>query len=197
MFQVLRFRAESSYAVINAALTLHPARTLALVFAAGVHPLIAESGQLATLFVRAHAIGKDVTIVGGDTELRASAVAAGFAAATTLDDWRRAKHSAAQPIASSGRHNRIDQPGLLVLESKQQDLNRSGGAWLAEPPHHIATLLDARAPQSRVTPPMHVFTDAELDARDAEAALQASERYEDEITSRIRATSELDASWAI
>jgi hypothetical protein len=197
MFQVLRFRAESSYAVINAALTLHPARTLALVFPAGVHPNISESGQLDALYMRTRAIGKDVTIVGGDIELRVSAVAAGFAAATTLDDWRRAKPPAAQPVAGRGRHNGSDHAGFLVLDPEPQDLNGSGGSWIAEPPLHIATLLDARELQSRVTPPMHVCTDAELDARDAEAVLQASERYEDEITSRIRATSDLDISYAI
>ncbi len=197
MFQVLRFRAESSYAVINAALTLHPAHILALVFPMSVHADISESGQLDALFMRARTIGKDVTIVGGDTELRALAVAAGFAAASTLDDWRREKHAGVQRLDSRGRHKGSDQANLLVLEPEPQDLNGCGGSWIAEPPLHIATLLDAREPQSRVTPPMHKFTDAELDARDAEAVLQASERYEDEITTRIRTTSELDVSWAI
>lgn len=193
MFQVLRFRAESSFAVINAALTLDPARVVALVFPAGVRPYISESGQLDALFVRSRAIGKDVTIVGGDTELRVMAVTAGFAAATTLDDWRRAKHN-------SGAHRKRfsdEQVNLQVLASDSQDLNSSGGSWIAEPPQHIATLLEARESQCRVTPPTRQLSEAEMDARDAEAILQASERYEDEITTRIRATSELDISWAI
>jgi hypothetical protein len=197
MFQVLRFRADSSFAVINAALTLHPAHTLAMVFPAGICPQIATSGQLNTLFARTQMLGKEVTIVGGDTELRVAAVAAGFAAAATVDDWKLGKRSNVQPAEARGRRDGSEQANLLVLEPELQDLNSSGGAWLAEPPLHIATLLDACEPQSRVTPPIHKLTDAELDARDAEAVLQASERYEDEITARIRATSELDVSWAI
>ena len=199
MFQVLRFHAESSYAVINAALTLHPAHSLAIVFPAGARPQIATSGQLSALFARTQALGKDVTIVGGDTELRVAAVAAGFAAATTIDDWKLGKRFAAQSVEARGRRDANEEAGLLMLEPEPErhDLNGSGGSWLAEPPLHIATLLETREQQSRITPPMHKFTDAELDARDAEAVLQASERYEDDITARIRATSELDISWAI
>ncbi len=197
MFQVLRFRAESSYALINAALTLHPARSLAVVFPVGARPQIAESGQLSALFARTRALGKEVTIVGGDTALRVAAVAAGFAVATTVEDWRLGKPSSAQPADKHAGREGDAQAGLLVLEAERQDLNGSGGSWLVEPPLHIATLLEPREQPSRVTPPMHVFTDGELDARDAEAVLQASERYEDDITARIRATSELDVSWAI
>lgn len=192
MFQVLRFRSDSSYAVINAALTLDPARVMALVFPAGVRPYITESGQLDALYVRARSIGKDITIVGGDAGLRVMAVAAGFAAAATLDDWRQAKRN-------SGVHRKrfSDEQAPLQMLTDQQDPNSSGGSWTAEPPQHIASLLEARESQCRVTPPTRQLTEAEMDVRDAEAILQASERYEEEVTARIRATSDLDISWAI
>jgi hypothetical protein len=195
MFQILHFRAESSYAIIYAALTLHPARTLALVFPAGMCPQVAASGQLEALAAHAESSGKHVTIIGGDTELRARAVAVGFAAATTIDDWRQGRRLATR---HAERRHEAEEMGLLVLDPEgRPDFDEPGASWIAEPPLHIATLLEAREQHTRVTPPMHTFAVAELDARDAEAVLLASERYEDEITSRIRATSELDVSWAI
>src|SRR5579862_7651986 len=90
MFEIVRLKADASVARAGAAVVLAPARHVALVFPAGAPVGIAHPAALDMLADRARAAHKRVTIIGGDAHLRACAVTAGLAAATTLEEWRGA-----------------------------------------------------------------------------------------------------------
>lgn len=201
MFDVLRFKADAPIARISAALARTPARRVALVFPLGMPVTIADVAVLATLAARAQSARKSVTIVGGDAHLRACAVTAGFAASTSLDEWRTAKDD--RPGGPS------NTPALALLDAASGGLALSAtstdesAAWEIDPPPYIARLLHAEghgdphgcaglvgvdsSGNLRVLPPPS-------DAAAYLAALRASERHEEDISDIIRETSGFDLS---
>jgi hypothetical protein len=198
MFDVLRFKAEAPVARISAALTRTPARQVALVFPLGVPVAIADLAALSTLSAQAQRARKAVTIVGGDALLRACAVTAGFAATTSVEEWRAAKD--ARATGSSGGH----APAFALLtpasggHTAGAACPEDNAAWELDPPAYIARLLhdvgheeprsfDDLAPADssgklRALPPPS-------DAAAYLAAIHASERHEEEISDAIRETS--------
>ncbi len=202
MFDVLRFKADVTAARINAALVLTPARRVALVFPEGQRVPIAQPATLQALAERARVAHKQIAIVGGDAYLRACAVTAGLAAATTLDEWRGARAGAATR-RRPGAHGAAPARLALVGGPAEADSAESTAAqdettdmlWEVEPPDYVVRLTPvqpgaagehvANAPASiwpRTAPPP---TDAETFA----AAEYASENREEEISDLILATS--------
>jgi hypothetical protein len=195
MFDVLRFKADTPVTRVSAALARTPARKVALVFPLGASVTIADAAALASLSARTAKSHKSVTIVGGDTHLRACAITAGFAAATTIEDWRAAGEDLASEI--SGAYT----PALTLLDGASAPCARAAhtpddnATWELDPPPYIARLL---APEAQVEG--HVFVAADSSGRlralpppsDAAAylaALRASERHEEDISDAIRETS--------
>jgi hypothetical protein len=84
--QVLSLRPEAPAAAIQSSLARVRARQVLLVFPLGRRPQLADAGALRTLAAYCEQARKRVTIIGGDETLRALAVAAGFAVATSLED---------------------------------------------------------------------------------------------------------------
>ncbi|HET8907557.1 MAG TPA: hypothetical protein VFN11_11395, partial [Ktedonobacterales bacterium] len=87
MDDIIWLKPKSSYATVSAALTLSGGCRVALVVPTGERTCLDDDGVLSALHRRCQLLGKRVVIIGGDARLRALAVAAGFEAATSLDDW--------------------------------------------------------------------------------------------------------------
>nr|MBF6591883.1 hypothetical protein [Ktedonobacterales bacterium] len=185
---------------VGAALVLTPARRVALVFPLGQHTRIADVGVLAGLVARAHTLRKQATIVGGDAYLRACAVAAGFAATTTLDEWQ-ASESDASSTAHHARRRKRDavMPALAIVEPENApsglgcDVVES--AWELDPPEYVARLVphDAegaiRQGAGVTTRPRLRALEPPSDVAAFESAQVASERHEEDISDTIRETS--------
>lgn len=86
MVRVLTVKPETPLAAVEAALARSRAPRIALSFPARQAARLADEQSLHALAATCDRLGKEVLIVGGDDTLRALAVAAGFAVATTLDD---------------------------------------------------------------------------------------------------------------
>jgi hypothetical protein len=84
--QVVALRPETSAPAIQSSLARVRARQVALVFPLGRRPQLAEANALRALADYCEQERKRVTLIGGDEALRALAVAAGFAVATSLED---------------------------------------------------------------------------------------------------------------
>lgn len=88
MFGVLRFAATATLADVVRGIHRTPAQRIALVFPLGAHVSLAEIGRMGVVDLLCQEQRKEATIVGGDAELRACAVACGLRAAVTVEDWR-------------------------------------------------------------------------------------------------------------
>jgi hypothetical protein len=85
MLYAIRVSPSTTIDSILAALRHSRDEEVAVVFPTGTSTTL--DGDLETLHERCRALGKYVVVIGGDELLRASAVAAGFAAATTVAEW--------------------------------------------------------------------------------------------------------------
>jgi len=213
MFRVLRFSAQATLAQVTQALRRAPARRLALVFPPGARPTLADEARLATLAEHCARIAKDVTIVGGDELLRASAVAAGLRAARTLEDWRAVLAAAVPEWGRAFGPKPRGQGGpLLALVPPPAADPAATVEWgdddefAVDPPEYVREILalhgresDARGPTdarpSRSYPAYRARASAlALDQDDEEAMRLRSERDEELLTAAIRRTSGLDAA---
>lgn len=113
MFGVLRFSATASLAQVVRAIQRTPTRRIALVFPLGAGVAVAEIGRMGVVELLCREQRKEATIVGGDAELRASAIACGLRAAMTVEDWR-AMHTARNTWLS-WRKTRPSAPTQLTL----------------------------------------------------------------------------------
>ncbi len=190
---LLRLHANTSATAIQEALACVRRRDIALIFPYGTPAALTSDvdvDALHTLHVYCETLGKDVVIIGGDEDLRAAAVAAGFASATSLDAWKGASGSRfPRPAASLSGGEEDAWPASLSLVSVEPDQE----ADLDELPEYVQQLLGGD--HGYTGPRDH---DAALEARiahitrpldDDDIAVIASESYEDGITSTIRGTS--------
>lgn len=216
MFRVLRFSPQATLTQVAHALRRTPARRLALVFPLGIHSALADVARMTALAEHCVQIGKDVTIVGGDELLRASAAASGLRAAMTLDDWRAALAAAEperrKPFAAptSGRRtpNRPQLALVLPPNPEPHPTASDSDDWDAEassvdPPAYVRDLLalhgrqvDARArAESRPLASYAGRTSSLAYAEDDDSPLRMrDERHEELLTATIRRTSGLDST---
>lgn len=193
MDDVVRLRPNSSYATLSAALTLSKGRRVALVFPVGERTCLRDTPSLDTLRTRCRQLGKEAVIIGGDAWLRAHAVAAGFEAATTLEDWGDTvpEHHAVRPRRTQDR-----APSLRLVAPQWADTiipndNSDGDTWVSEPPEYVVTLRKAFADHSPVIqrPLLSLsLTPVTPDECDDDS-LAASERFEEMVIGRILETS--------
>lgn len=192
MRQVLHIRAQASLFAIQATISHTRAKRLALVFPLGVHTaLTAES--LEALASSCRATATDIAIIGGDEELRAGAVAAGFAVATSLDEWE----TGTMPAIRSPRLPQIAprdptwaRPHLqLVGKDESDELDALDPEWEDQPPEFVVELMEhdgAYPGADGAEQPATTVDDALLD--EEEQLRREAERYEEHITRQIRRT---------
>lgn len=192
MFDVLRFRAGATPAKVGAALLRTPARRVALVFPLGIRPALADHSALTAIHERACRAGKEVTLVGGDAHLRACAVAAGFAAATSLDGWRAAGESRTGR-REQRRQARAPRPTLRLVDALVAETESTDAAAALEMPDYLRQLLDPEdAPaydghDGGEPAPIHSW----MTAGEFAGVDLASARHEEEMSDAIRASSGL------
>jgi hypothetical protein len=195
---LLRLHADTSATAIQEALACIRRRDLALIFPYGTPTALTgdvDADALHTLHLYCETLGKDVVIIGGDEDLRAAAVAAGFASATSLDAWKGASGSRfPRPAASRSVDEGDVWPASLSLVSVEPDQE----ADFDELPEYVQQLLGGddgyigprdrdAALEARIARTTHPLDDA-----DGDIAIFASESYEDGITSTIRGTSGIE-----
>lgn len=194
MDDIIWLRPKSSYATVSAALALASGRQVALVFPVGETTCLRDTATLSALHARCRLLGKDAVIIGGDALLRAQAVAAGFQAATTLDDWGE---TGPELYAVSPRRAAEDVPHLwLVTPRRTIDTADDSDTWVSEPPEYVLEIHHTYADPTLVAR-RPVLADTGMiadDARDDDEGISASdrsERFEETVIGRILETSGL------
>jgi hypothetical protein len=191
MDDIIWLKPKSSYATISATLTLSGGRRVALVVPTGERACLDDDGVLSALHRRCQLLGKRVVIIGGDARLRALAVAAGFEAATSLDDWGE---TAPELYAPRTRRRATGAPRLRLVSTQEFQRVTSGehDAWVSEPPEFVVELRETFAPQSPKSRPSIGAGIARLpEAAEGEitSATERSERFEEVVIGRILETS--------
>lgn len=210
-------RRESMYT----ALAHVSALEIALVFPLGATCALAEPAELEALRERCDALGVRAIIIGGDETLRARAVAAGFAAATTMEEWDTSSHKAVHPSQRSwgprvGRRSNAGLPsaGMRMLGDKRSHDEEDVGDLYEpigeDPPGYVADLI---AGDQELSPPRRhaevptvplrrgratrKLADSlrEL-ARERDALERAHQAYEEQITATIRTSAGMDDATA-
>lgn len=206
MIHTIRLDAGTHLEAVRAALVRVPDREVALVFPLGQHCALAESDALAALHQDCETQRIAAVIIGGDAALRAAAVAAGFAAATSLDEWETGQHRAVSPAdgqrtdASSPRASA--EPSYLYVLGPEADDSEPGlyDPTGEDPPAYVVDLLptDTTPPVERYaaiptiprvrTPAQERRDEARREAAQTAALERAQHAYEEHVTRTIRAT---------
>ena len=197
MDDIVWLQPKASYATVSAALTLASGRRVALVFPAGESTCLDDAAPLSALHTRCRLLGKEAVIIGGDAFLRARAVAAGFEAATTLDDWGE---TGPELYSVGSRRGAEGDRRLWLVTPLQRATTRAADAsdpydgWISEPPDYVIEIHQAYADQSP-TPQRPNLADIALAMEDSDddplSASDRSERFEEMVIGRILETSGL------
>lgn len=210
MLYAIRVSPNTTIDTILAALRHTREEEVALVFPIGTSTALANG--LETLYERCRAHGKYVVVIGGDEVLRASAVAAGFAAATTLAEWEADHRRAPRFPHLSWKPRRgkvtapLPEPSIFLVwshlsaerEDDPDDLYEIIGDdppdYVADlvaadeelsPPHRHAGITTVPLPRDRRT---HRLAERRRDAVEAAAVERAHLDYEEHLTRTIRVT---------
>src|SRR5260370_40247245 len=136
MRQILHIRAEAALPAMEAAIQRARAQRLTLCFPFGRPSAVADWELLTALAERCRSLGIDAAIIGGDETLRANAVAAGFAVATTLDEWDTGTMPAVR-AARRGQHADDAERALPRLSLVIDDDAATADAYDDEPPPYV------------------------------------------------------------
>lgn len=194
MRHILHVRPHESLSAIQGAIGHSRAKRVALVFPFGLSSDIADTQVLDALAAQCQQTGVDVAVIGGDEALRAAAVAAGFAAATTLDEWDTGTMPAVRAVRSgdaghTGNAPEDEEPRLAVVRDEEDP---DGDTFDDEPPAYVIELMvedgTYPGPHGEVTAET---PDPEDEVTDTGALRAAHEHYEDHITTTIRGTGQL------
>jgi hypothetical protein len=207
-------------AAIRSALARTSADEVALVFPLGEACALADAAELAALHEHCQALGKRVVAIGGDQEFRALAVAAGFAAATSLEEWETSKHKAVRRrriTLGPKRRQRAElegppTPGQVSVVRAQATIAEEGDGDLYDPvgddpPRYVAKLVAADEALSSTdrlaaipTIPLQRgritrrLEELRREAAEAAAVDRAQQAYEEQITETIRTSGEAGTS---
>ena len=192
MDDIIWLQPKSSYATISAALTLASGRKVALVFPVGEMTCLHNAATLTALHSRCRLLGKEAVIIGGDGLLRARAVAAGFQAATALEDWGE---TGPELYTVGPRRAAEDVPHLWLVTPRAIDTADDSDTWVSEPPEYVIEIHQAYGGQRPVArrpimADIGVNTDDSGDD-DTISASDRSERFEEMVIGRILETSGL------
>lgn len=193
---VLHLPATSSLASVRAALACYESCEALLVLPSCGADALCQPEALAALraFCREQEI--DAVFIGGDETLRAFAVAAGFAAATSIDAWQAAapEESPAAFVPPSPEEWAAADAALAAASGYHP--GDAGSGWHADPPEYVMRLLDLSA-EGGYSGPRDEPTTEEAERLRADAAasmdplLRAHYEYEERITATIRDTGRL------
>lgn len=213
MGYTLQLKPDTSAETAHEALARATADEVALVFPLGARCALSNSADLEALYIQCQALGKRVIIIGGDELLRAHAVAAGFAAATSVAEWETSKHKAVRPgqkllglrrrvtgaltgaPAPQAAPLRVVPPGSEPAAGNTHLYDLEG----EDPPEYVVTLVSAdqtliasrRADTVPTIPLQRSRTTRRLaetlrDRAEAEALERAHYAYEERVTETIR-----------
>ena len=208
----VRVAAGTRAAEVCRALARAPESDVAVILPLGVAAALTAGDELRQLADYCAAQGKRIVLIGGDEALRARAVAEGFAAATSLQEWETSKHRAVHPARGlfGVRRARITRvlPDLPLLPdlrpaaappASREDSGELYAIGGGDPPAYVAdiaaedgTLADPDRHEQVPTIPLRRSRRAErLEAaqrerQEAEALARTSQQYEDQVTSAIR-----------
>src|SRR5579863_8922884 len=126
MLYAVQMPPDADIARVRAALARLTAQEVALEWPLGAACVLATAGAMRALVEICATLRRDVVIIGGDEALRAHAVAAGFAAATSLAEWETSRHRAVKPDKRTGilgrqRAAQVEQPDAVVPHLVQPD----------------------------------------------------------------------------
>lgn len=210
MLHAIRVSPSATYDAVLAAIRHTRDEEVAIVFPPGVSSALA--GDLETLYGQCRALGKFVVVIGGDELLRASAVIAGFAAATTVAEWEADHHRAPRlpHLSWKPRRGKVtaplpDLPIYLVWSATRNTSEDESGDLYDlvgdDPPEYIADLVAADevlSPPDRHTAIATVplprdrrtrkLAERLRDADEAAAVDRAQQEYEEHLTRTIRVT---------
>jgi hypothetical protein len=198
---VLSPRRDATLAEIESAIARARAARIALAFPLGQAATIADPAALRDLRERCDAAGKQVVVVGGDETLRASAVAAGFVAVTSLDEDVADAPAAELPPIASPEAWEVAEARFAVLQrgSVTRPLALRGDEDdelpVEEPPEYVRRLIAVEGtyarPREDETPAVRRgprFTRKLEPLDDDEVTRRAAEAHEETITGLIRDT---------
>lgn len=192
---VLHLPATSSLASVREALARFESCEALLVFPTRGAVELARMAALAALWAFCREQEIDAVFIGGDETLRAAAVAAGFAAATSIDAWRAVALEESPALVHPSEAEWAAADAALVAASGQHP-GDSGSGWHADPPEYVMRLLVLGA-EGGYSGPRDEPTAEEaerLRAEDAAATdplLCAHYEYEERMTATIRDTGRL------
>lgn len=194
MRQVLHIRAQASLFAIQATISHTRAKRLALVFPLGEQTAL-DAETLESLSGWCRASGADVAIIGGDESVRAGAVAAGFAVATTLDEWETGtmpavRHTRPLSLRRNTRELELpERPTLrLVGKDEENELSALDPEWEDQPPEFVVELMEQDGAYPGADADSVAIPAEEQPEDDEERVRREAESYEDHITGRIRRT---------
>lgn len=193
---ILRFSQTTSAREVIASLKRTLDTSYALVFPSSLVCRMASEREMDTLSAYCAKVALDITIIGGDAELRARAVAARFAAATSLDDWGALDDS--DEYVPGGRL-RDFEPFTVVPDDVEDDPQGLYDPLRNDPPAFVRRLQASHSSVQRedtahVTRLFPSIAQHVSEQEQAEALQRACERYEERIAARIRRTSGLSAA---
>src|SRR5258707_4848631 len=149
MVHAVRLEAQARGAHVRKALSRTSDGEVALILPSGEPAALADPDELRALHEYCQAGKKRVVIVGGDESLRAHAVAAGFAVATSLQDWESDKHATARPgrnllglrRAKPTKKLAEEQSVRLVHTASAEEQNDVYALDGDDPPRYVAELV--------------------------------------------------------
>jgi hypothetical protein len=209
MLYTVQLRPDTSREEAQTALARVASDEVGLVFPLGTRCVLASPDDLEALHAFTESLRKRAIIVGGDETLRACAVTAGFAAATSVAEWETSKHNTVRPrhrLTWPGRRDTDGEVGeaaplrrVLAAMHGGEDREDLYGPVGEDPPTYVADLMadeqdalmqrHAAVPtipmRSRVTRRLAETLQAQAEARAME---QAHHAYEERVTATIRAS---------
>jgi hypothetical protein len=212
MIHLVRLDARARAAQVRKALERAPESDMAVILPLGGASALAEGDELRQLAGYCQAAGKQVVLIGGDEALRARAVAEGFAAATSLEEWETAKQRAVHPVRrllglGRGRITR-ELPELVLppdlrpasaVPTRAEDSGELYAIGGGDPPEYVTEIVaddgaltdPDRHSQVPTIPLRHSRraqrqAAAQRERHEAEAITRTSLHYEDQVTSAIR-----------
>ncbi|SRR5260221_1867867 len=190
MRQILHIRAEAALPAIETAIQRARARRLALSFPFGRTSAVANWELLTALGERCRSLGIDVAIIGGDATLRANAVAAGFAVATTPDEWDTGTMPTVRAARRGQRADDVER-ALPRLSLVIDDDAAAAYPYDDEPPPYVIELMvsEGMYPDPHSDPATPGADGAQDEGGDA--LLASHEHYEEDMTGAIRDTGRL------
>lgn len=215
MVYTIHLEATANGEQARAAVARAPQGEVALVFPKGQRCALCDAHQLDALYQACAEWGILLVIVGGDQQLRAHAVTAGFAAATSLEEWETSKHRAIRAQRETSLSRRLDrgqrehagwtEPAVRVVAAARRGTQDEAGQDLysldgEDPPAYVANLLAREDPwplerytEMPTVPlqrgrPTRILSETLRDQQEAEMLERMHQLFEERLTETIRRT---------